>query len=195
MLDLNKSKLKIGDVIYNTILIILIVLLVLSLINRTREDRSIFGYTPTIVMSGSMLPTLKVYSMNIMKECDIEDINVGDIIVYRNNEKGINVIHRVIEITSMDGNIALKTKGDNNTGEDKILTTSDNLIGKIVLTMNWASWIISKTINPSGTSFDAFKIAVIIFIASTIIGICLNIIKYCIKLAYNKLVNKIKNIK
>ena len=102
---------RILDFAYYFIILLLIVVLMYTVINKNNgniKSLKIFGYTPTIVMSGSMEPTLKVYSINIIKQCDIQDVKEKDIIVFRNEVRGINVIHRAFEInTNESGEIEI----------------------------------------------------------------------------------------
>ncbi len=62
------------------------------------------------VVSGSMIPTLQIGDMLILKGIDPEDIIEGDIIVYYYPPMDRLIIHRVFEMYD-DG--TFKTKGDN----------------------------------------------------------------------------------
>jgi signal peptidase len=72
-----------------------------------------FGYGLSVVLSGSMSPTLQVDDLVLIHQT--QDVSVGDIIVYQQNNSLI--IHRVI---SRDGD-TLVTQGDaNNTADQPI---------------------------------------------------------------------------
>ena len=78
---------KIGNMAYYTFIIFLAISIFISVGSRmysekTGQKPTIFGYTPTIVVSGSMLPTLQIYSINIIKNCYTSDVYKGDIIGY-----------------------------------------------------------------------------------------------------------------
>lgn len=72
-----------------------------------------FGWGVSVVLSGSMEPTLSVNDLVIVREQS--EYNEGDIVVYQ--ESGRLVIHRIV---SVNGNKVV-TKGDaNNTADDPI---------------------------------------------------------------------------
>lgn len=183
-----KSKIKTALTILEYIAIaIMSIITIYALYNKMQPDgknTTLFGYTPTIVMSGSMLPNIEVYSLCMMKSYDINEIEVGDIIVYRNSYAKKNVIHRVIDIEYNNEEPVLTTKGDNNNAEDELRTTSDNFLGKIVYIGNWASGIIKFSILPDGTGFDYAKLAAIsaafIMVVWLILIILSELIKYAI---------------
>jgi len=87
------------------------------------------------VASGSMLPELEVYDVVIIQGYSkIEDVQVGDIIVF-NRPSGHDrvILHRVVQITG-DDPVTLMTKGDNNVasipGTDYPITEKE-YIGKV----------------------------------------------------------------
>jgi len=66
-----------------------------------------------VVESGSMIPTLNIGDVIIVKGINPKDIKVNDIIVYkriRDNEI-IYIVHRVIEIYNDKGKLKLGLKG------------------------------------------------------------------------------------
>ena len=71
-----------------------------------------FGYGVSVVLSGSMEPTLKIDELVIVKET--KNIEVNDVIVFQDGDS--LVIHRVIEMKD-DGLIV--TKGDANNAADE----------------------------------------------------------------------------
>lgn len=97
-----------------------------------------FGYKPTIVTSGSMEPAIRVNSISMLKQCTIDDIEIGDVVMYRSIH-GYNVTHRVVDKTS----IGLITKGDNNADVDGYYITADLVRAKVVWTCNWVAPIIT----------------------------------------------------
>ena len=68
-----------------------------------------------VVASGSMMPELEVYDVVVIEgHSSIEDVQIGDIIVFQRPSGHDRVIlHRVVSITD-DDPITLRTKGDNN---------------------------------------------------------------------------------
>lgn len=108
----------------------------------TNKDRAIFGYYFRIVITGSMEPTIKVNSLNVIKKVDIKDIKNGDIICFKSTS---DIIHRVIKIVKLDtGEIILHTKGDANDKPDCVEVNKKMLRGKIVYTFNGLATLINK---------------------------------------------------
>lgn len=96
---------------------------------------TVFGYSAFHVVSGSMEPTIPVGTLIICQKTPIEYIGKGDIITFKSLETymaGKMVTHRVVEVETFDGKIALRTRGDNNNSEDGYYVTQDNLIGLVV---------------------------------------------------------------
>lgn len=138
---MRKVMKRLGNILFYGLMLLFIVVLAQRALNPS-EPLRVFGYTPTVVMSESMLPTLQVYSYNMVKDVDVDEVEVGDIIVYRNDARGMNIIHRVYEIEEVDGVRTLRTWGDNNAVADSMETTEANLLGKVTLTMNWPARVI-----------------------------------------------------
>ncbi len=88
-----------------------------------------------VVASGSMIPELQVYDVLIVQgHVPIEDILMGDIIVFdRPSGHDRVIVHRVVSITE-DDPVTLRTKGDNNVasipGTDFPITEKE-YIGKV----------------------------------------------------------------
>lgn len=120
-----------------------------------------FGYTARIVISGSMEPTIPVYTVNIVKKCDISDIKEGDIVLYRYTS---DIIHRAIEINSSTEDIKITTKGDANKSPDPIAVTKEMVIGKVTKTLGWTRYILKPFKGGSRTSIQMFIIVCIFLI-------------------------------
>lgn len=65
------------------------------------------------VVSCSMYPEYDVGDILVVQGQDYEDIERGDIVIYRTEEMNIPVVHRVIEKNTDH----LETQGDNNQGQ------------------------------------------------------------------------------
>lgn len=142
-----KRRRKIGKIIKNvifySILAILIPLFAFSLINRFMNNRMMIGGKSVIVVaSGSMSEKHKdntyLVNNNLDDQFDTYDIiilekvksaselSVYDTVAYV-NDKGINVIHRIREIRS-DGSYV--TRGDANGADDEYKPVIGDIIGK-----------------------------------------------------------------
>lgn len=112
------------------ILIISIVLIAKSYIDKDNVP-SICGYSPLIVLSGSMETEIYTGDLVVVKQVDISTLKEGDIIAfYTDNTKKTIVTHRIIEITKEDGNTKFITKGDNNNTKDSGKVDANLVVGK-----------------------------------------------------------------
>lgn len=108
-----------------------------SIINVNRNDslkKPLFG--AYIIVSQSMVPTIKVNDAIVVKRIDNDDYKVGDVITFSSsdiNYKGLNVTHRIVkkEIVSENSSI-YTTKGDNNPIVDSSLVSTNAIYGKVL---------------------------------------------------------------
>lgn len=98
------------------------------------ETSSVFGYTVLRIASGSMEETLETGDVILIKNTNIDELSVGDIISFE-NESGTITTHRIIDISlnKSTGQKEITTKGDNNNTEDANKVTEDNIKGKYLL--------------------------------------------------------------
>lgn len=90
------------------------------------------GYKFLNIITGSMTPTMPVGTVVIVKNIDIKDVQVGDVITFTQGTSKIT--HRVVEKTiSENNNVVLKTQGDaaENAGSRETVT-KNNFVGVVV---------------------------------------------------------------
>lgn len=127
--------------------IFLAIVFVASIMSYSKQDSSndvkessstIMGYRPVIVVTDSMSPAIGVNSVSIVEYCSIDNIVLGDIIMYQRETGGIKqlITHRVIDARIIDGDTVLTVQGDNNTNPDSINITESNFHGKVIHTYN-----------------------------------------------------------
>jgi len=95
---------------------------------------SVFGYTPMVVQTESMAPTFNADDLIIVKQCDPNELEVGDIVTFHTiimNEYALNT-HRIVEINEELGVRSYTTKGDNNEMSDQHFITNGDIVGKYV---------------------------------------------------------------
>ena len=93
--------------------------------------------TPVVaVFSESMVPTYQKGDMIIV--IGVEDVEVGDIIVYDSPQRPYPIIHRVHEIKD---NGEIITKGDNNPTIDPWTSKIDSIHGKSILKIPLLGWV------------------------------------------------------
>ncbi len=95
---------------------------------------SFFGYRVMWVRTPSMEPTIMTGDFVLVKTVDQRDVDVGDIVVYRETDSGgrpsrYRIIHRITALTD-DGYYILK--GDNNPLPDKMQVSPDQVEFKAV---------------------------------------------------------------
>ena len=98
----------------------------------------LFGVHPSLIGSGSMTPNLMVGDIVVAREVPVENIKVGDVITFQ--EKGVTIVHRVIEIQSDAGQIIFITQGDANASADPPVL-ANYFKGKVIFTIPKIGWI------------------------------------------------------
>jgi len=91
-----------------------------------------YGNDIMIVTSDSMIPTLKPNDLLIVQRDKIDEIIVGDIIVFNSHIEDIGIVaHRAIEKFDDNGKIGINTQGDNVDETDSWVVHDEDLIGKV----------------------------------------------------------------
>lgn len=127
---------KVAGVVETIVLIALLALTIFFIISR------IFGMEPMVVLSGSMEPTIKTGSIIFTNpNYDYEDVKIGDVVVFQNQETDMKVVHRVIE-KNPDGEGYI-TKGDNNENADGVTVTEQTLVGSEMLTIPFLGYAVN----------------------------------------------------
>ena len=121
------------------------------------------GFQPVAIVSGSMLPTIKINAICVVHECDIADIEVGDILMYYHPKLNENVTHRCIE----RGPDWILTKGDSNDVADDIYVIQDNFRGKVVSIWNWAAPLMNTFVHDR--EFDTAAAINAIYFSATLL--------------------------
>lgn len=93
-----------------------------------------------VVVSGSMEPAFYRGDIVVVEKTDFlgiqefnpDDIQVGDIVIYDAAWYNEPVIHRVINITDINGSTYYVIKGDNNDVADPYYVTQDQITAKVV---------------------------------------------------------------
>lgn len=90
-----------------------------------------------IIISPSMVPTIKVEDAVVIQRKEQNELKKGDIITFTSNDprySGLTITHRIVGVEkSKDNKVYYRTKGDNNNTEDSSLVPYDNINGKVIL--------------------------------------------------------------
>ena len=121
----------IGTVLCIILLPILIINCILIVKSFTSEEvPNVAGTLPLIVLTDSMYPVIESGDLIFCHTEEAENIRNGDVIAFFDPAgNGTTIVtHRVLEITELDGELAWRTKGDNNNTEDRMLVTAEKLV-------------------------------------------------------------------
>ena len=107
-------------------------------IRASKGDFSAPVFNAYVVLSGSMLPEIKVKDIVVTKKISAEQLEVGDIITFIAPDSrygGISITHRILEkyYDESLGTYSYRTKGDANNTADASLVPNDNILGKVIL--------------------------------------------------------------
>lgn len=118
-----KIKKTISDIFTTVIILLSMVLLTVGLLPK------ITSYDGYYVTSVSMEPAIKKGDLIFVKEVAFEEVEVGDVLTFTREGSEKWFSHRVVKIDNVEK--SFKTKGDNNTVEDPIYTSYDEVVGRV----------------------------------------------------------------
>lgn len=131
----NKVLKFIGNFLYAILCIIVILMLAVVIFQRVTDNKiAIGGYRMFTVITESMLPKYEVGDVLISKEYNLDEINVGDDVVYygkKSNLKNKIITHQVVSKEFKDGEYIFETKGLANEENDPEIK-GEQIYGKIV---------------------------------------------------------------
>ena len=131
--SLHKVLTVIGTVLCIILIPILIINCALIIKSYTSDEvPSLAGVLPLIVLTDSMYPHIESGDLIICHTVEAEDVQVKDVIAFFDPAgNGTTIVtHRVVEVTELNGQLAWRTKGDNNNTEDRLLVTADKLVAR-----------------------------------------------------------------
>lgn len=120
----------IGIVLCVVFIPVILINLVLIAGSVMRPDQlpGVFGLKPSVVLSGSMDPTIQVGDVILIQECDPETLQEGDVVCYMSSGKAIT--HRISSVTTgEDGLVRYVTQGDANNAADRLSVSADQVQG------------------------------------------------------------------
>jgi len=117
-----------------------------------------------VVESESMLPTLEVGHLLVLQARAPDQIQVGDIIVFNAAYHTKPIVHRIVEIQNVTGELHYYTEGDNNDLRDPGYRVHGDIIGVVVLAVPYVGHVTLFLHEPYG-----FAIVVVLFLALLIL--------------------------
>jgi signal peptidase len=117
-----------------------------------------------VVPSTSMVPTLNVGDIVIVKGVDPNTITVGTIIIFQSPSGSIDIIHRVIGIVKEGDTLYFQTKGDHNPGPDPWSpgVPENNVKGVLVASIPYIGYVTLTLQGPLGIILIAFLILLMV---------------------------------
>lgn len=117
-----------------------------------------------VVESESMLPTLEIGHLLVLQARAPDQIQVGDIIVFDASYHEKPIVHRIVEIQNVTGELHYFTQGDNNNLRDPMYRVYEDIIGVVVFAIPYLGHVTLFLHQPYG-----FAIVLILFIALLIL--------------------------
>lgn len=121
-------------------------------IKKGNNKTPLFG--AYVIVSQSMIPTIKVNDAIVIKRADSNELEIGDIITFSSRSSsyfGLTVTHRIVgKQQSQSGDYVYRTKGDNNNSEDSTLVQNGDIYGKVILKIPKIGYIQKFVSTPSG---------------------------------------------
>ena len=106
-------------------------------IRAAKGDYSSPTFNAYVVLTGSMLPEIKVNDVVVTKKVDASTLKENDVITFASADSrylGTIITHRIIKINySETEGYTFQTKGDNNNVADNALVPANNIYGKVIL--------------------------------------------------------------
>ena len=107
-------------------------------IKQMKGDFSPPKYNAYVVLTGSMLPHIKVEDVVVTKKIEPAELQEGDIITFASSDDryyGTIITHRILKkyYDSTTGKYTFQSKGDNNNVADNALVEEQNIYGKVIM--------------------------------------------------------------
>ena len=121
---------------------VVVILVVPTLLVFAMQTNLNTPYPLLTVRSGSMVPTINVGDLIVVKGTLASDTQVNDIIVFHQpGSTSTLIVHRAIEIQKKGGVIFFATKGDHNVVADPWQVPESSLVGKVIANYAVIGWI------------------------------------------------------
>ncbi|MBQ8132032.1 MAG: signal peptidase I [Bacilli bacterium] len=105
--------------------------------NKQKGNHVVPLFGGYVIITESMVPTIKVNDAVVVKRSSQEELDIGDIITFKSADeryKDMTVTHRIVgEQSISSGDLVYRTKGDNNHLEDAALVTHNSIYGRVIL--------------------------------------------------------------
>ena len=163
-LNIAKKILSIvAKLLYDFLILFCIILIVIVAWQRiTDSNKSVYGYRLFRIISGSMVPDYNIDEIVVCKDIDVNDIKVGDVVVYRGRIGELNdklIMHKVVDINREDHGLIFHVKGIQNTASDPNVQ-SGQIVGKVI----FKSQVLTHIYDLATSTYSSFVIVIILVI-------------------------------
>ena len=122
-----------------------------------------------VILTKSMIPTINVNDAVLVKRSELEEFDIGDIITFSSIDvanSGMTITHRIVgKQKDTEGNLAFRTKGDNNSRDDNAYVPYNNIYGKVILKMPKLGYVQNFISKPLGLIIGIFiPIFIVLFV-------------------------------
>lgn len=127
-----KKVIKILKISFITLLSLILIFNVYIMIQtKLNPDKvpSVFGYKSFVVVSGSMESEINSGDLIFVKNIDVNDLKVNDIVAFRDNDNLVTT-HRIVDEVNINNQKCFKTKGDSNNLIDEGIVCEKQIEGK-----------------------------------------------------------------
>ena len=107
------------------------------------------GHDIYVIRGGSMKPAIPLGALVIDAPVAAADIHVGDVLTVRLHD-AVVVTHRVNRVVDLPSGLHLELKGDANAAPDPALVPAAHTVGKVVLSIPLAGYLLAMLSQPAG---------------------------------------------
>ena len=137
-------------------------------------------FSTYVIVTPSMVPTIKIDDAIVVKRVDNDKYKVGDIITFKSkdsNYEGLAVTHRIVEKHSIsDKTSVYTTKGDNNKVIDPVSVKTDAIYGKVLFKVPYVGKV-QDFLSHSANYLYCLLIPAIVFVLYDVMKIFMMITK------------------
>lgn len=110
---------------------------------RSPAGPELFGHRFMVVLSDSMLPTIRHGDLVVGNPPVPGAVQVGEIVTYRDNAEQKLITHRVVEVRQVGGEPTFVTKGDANGAVDNITVYGRDLVATYAFRIPFAGYLLA----------------------------------------------------
>ena len=123
------------------------------------------GDATFVVAGASMEPSIPLGAAVVVAPVDARDLAVGDVVSLRSGPERAVFTHRIIRIADRAGAVWIETQGDANETADPSITPATAVIGRQVVTIPYAGFLVALLSIPSGVLF-VIALGVVLLLAA-----------------------------